>query len=436
VFFVYLVLTLGVTMWLIAIPKIPNTAFEVRDFLFLIIFLIIGALLIRIFRERNGLDKIFLAGTLVLVVATIASIVLDLTDRGNDIATPLFQAAMLVELAIFNIGLGVKLKFSLKARQKAQLNLIDQLKKNEALQVSINRQLEMEVQERTEEIQTQNEELVTQQEELAAQRDMLEDQNKIIAQSMNELQQIRAQLEETVGRRTAELKDANSELIQRNDQLEQYAYITAHNLRAPVARLKGLIFLFEKLGGTNSENQEIFEKISASAHEMDDVLTDMNAILEVKTSKQGRKASIKIETALDKVQKTLLQGIIDSSASLNVNLQADEIYGNQSYLESIFYNLLSNSIKYRSAKRPLQVGILTKKEKDQVIIEISDNGIGIDMQRSADKVFKLYQRFHEHSEGKGLGLYLVKTLVEAMGGHISIESKVDVGTRFKIVLPE
>jgi hypothetical protein len=93
VFFVYLVLTLGVTMWLIAIPKIPNTAFEVRDFLFLIIFLIIGALLIRIFRERNGLDKIFLAGTLVLVVATIASIVLDLTDRGNDIATPLFSGS-------------------------------------------------------------------------------------------------------------------------------------------------------------------------------------------------------------------------------------------------------------------------------------------------------------------------------------------------------
>jgi signal transduction histidine kinase len=296
--------------------------------------------------------------------------------------------------------------------------------------------LEAQVQERTAEIQTQNEELITQQEELEAQRDMLEDQNKVIADSMEELEQIRAELEKTVERRTLELKNANLELLQRNDQLEQYAYITAHNLRGPVARLKGLIFLFDKLEGTNKENRDVFGKIARSAHEMDDVLTDMNAILEVKTNAQGRTAFVKIGAALENAREVLQDKIIDARPQIEVELRVEEVYGNPAYMEGIFENLLDNSMKYRSAKRELQIGIISRKDKGQVVIEVKDNGIGIDMKRSAGKIFRLYQRFHEHGEGKGLGLYLVKTQVEAMGGSISIESEVDVGTTLQISLPE
>jgi type IV secretory pathway VirB10-like protein len=134
------------------------------------------------------------------------------------------------------------------AKHESQAQLINQLKENERLQESINQSLEAEVLEQTTDIQMHNEELASQQEELAAQRDMLEDQNKVIAESMKELQKAKAGLEETVAKRSTGLKRANRELLQRNDQLEQYAFITAHNLRAPVARLKGLIFLFKRLG--------------------------------------------------------------------------------------------------------------------------------------------------------------------------------------------
>jgi signal transduction histidine kinase len=178
------------------------------------------------------------------------------------------------------------------AKHESQAQLINQLKENERLQESINQSLEAEVLEQTTDIQMHNEELASQQEELAAQRDMLEDQNKVIAESMKELQKAKAGLEETVAKRSTGLKRANRELLQRNDQLEQYAFITAHNLRAPVARLKGLIFLFKRLGGKKPKNWEIFEKISGSAIEMDETLTAKNTLLEVENQSHKLKQFI------------------------------------------------------------------------------------------------------------------------------------------------
>jgi light-regulated signal transduction histidine kinase (bacteriophytochrome) len=107
----------------------------------------------------------------------------------------------------------------------------------------------------------------------------------------------------------------------------------------------------------------------------------------------GRIDAVKIRSVLEKVQKALGQDIIDSGAALQVNIGVEDICGNRMYLESILYNLLSNSIKYRSAKRPLQIGLAVRKENGQVIMEVSDNGVGIDLKRFGDKVFKLYQRF-------------------------------------------
>jgi signal transduction histidine kinase len=432
---VYLLVGLAVALWMFAVPRIPITALAITVLILLGNVLVSMVFIFNIFRKREMIDTIFLSGSLVLVVQGIANNVLGLVGIDRFIQTILFQVAIVIELTIFNLGLGVKLRLNIKEKQAARLRLIDQLKENEGLQRSMHHKLEAQVQERTAEIQTQNEELITQQEELEAQRDMLEDQNKVIADSMEELEQIRAELEKTVERRTLELKNANLELLQRNDQLEQYAYITAHNLRGPVARLKGLIFLFDKLEGTNKENRDVFGKIARSAHEMDDVLTDMNAILEVKTNAQGRTAFVKIGAALENAREVLQDKIIDARPQIEVELRVEEVYGNPAYMEGIFENLLDNSMKYRSAKRELQIGIISRKDKGQVVIEVKDNGIGIDMKRSAGKIFRLYQRFHEHGEGKGLGLYLVKTQVEAMGGSISIESEVDVGTTLSISLP-
>lgn len=392
-------------------------------------------LLIYLYLKGNKIDHIFIVGSSFLLISGLISIIsLLIFDYQNP--DSIFQIGIIIELIIFNIGLGVKSRYHEKEKRLAQLKLIQQLEENKLLQLSVNENLEHQVSERTQEIQTQNEELLQQQEELAAQRDVLEDQNQVIAQSMKELESIKSQLEMTVEERTLQLKKANQELALHNSQLEQYAFITAHNLRGPVARLKGLMYIFEMTSGITEQNKEVVHKIISSAVEMDDVLSDMNYILELKNKDVGQSHEVDIEMIFGKVKKILFDNLQESNAQIKIDLGIKYVYGNDPYLESVIYNLLSNAIKYRSKNRKLKIDISSYKVNSKVILQVSDNGLGIDLSKVEGKVFGLYQRFHDHIGGKGLGLYLVKTQIEALGGDIEMDSEVNKGTTFKIVLPE
>jgi signal transduction histidine kinase len=107
----------------------------------------------------------------------------------------------------------------------------------------------------------------------------------------------------------------------------------------------------------------------------------------------------------------------------------------KSYIHSIFLNLITNSIKYRHVNKELIINIKSEVANDKVIISIKDNGSGINLQEHGDKIFSLYKRFHANIEGKGLGLFLVKTQLESMGGSIHVKSEVNSGTEFIIELP-
>jgi len=109
-----------------------------------------------------------------------------------------------------------------------------------------------------------------------------------------------------------------------------------------------------------------------------------------------------------------------------------EIEYDQAYLESILLNLLTNSIKYRNQQNPLVINITAKDYKDEIILEIQDNGMGIDLDLHGQKLFGMYKTFHGNGDARGIGLFLVKNQIEAMGGNISVESSPGVGTTFKI----
>uniref|UniRef100_UPI004049945A sensor histidine kinase n=1 Tax=Fulvivirga sp. TaxID=1931237 RepID=UPI004049945A len=313
-----------------------------------------------------------------------------------------------------------------------QRQLVESEKEKAAILEEQNEKLELLVSERTDEILAQNEEITAQNEEISAQNEELVKSKNIIEAQQVKLKLRNEELSVELVEQNAELKNTNKVLIGQNNKLEQFAYIISHNLRAPIARLLGLGYLINK-----TENQQekdgIVELMITSSVELNEVIDDMSHVLLIQ--KPGSKVfeNVNFEAILKKVTKTLRHEIIENQVTLTTDFSdVNEIYSLPLYIENIFYNLTSNAIKYRHEDRSPLLEIRTRKDKDDIVLTFTDNGLGIDMDRDGEKLFSLYKRFHFHVEGKGLGLYLVKNQVETLGGSIRVESQLNKGTTFTI----
>jgi signal transduction histidine kinase len=261
----------------------------------------------------------------------------------------------------------------------------------------------------------------------------IQKQNAVIEEYNN-------QLEEQVSQRTAELKQKNQELLTINQQLESFAYIIAHNLRAPVASILGLKSIFDETNFDTPDNRYIIEKVFESATRLEETINDLNLILKVRRTideiKEPINLDLEVEKALFALKNEIEKSKIVVQNEVNKNVL---VLGIKPYVQSIFFNLISNSIKYRDTQKERSFILIRSREKENVIeFEIEDNGLGMDISKGADKIFALYKRMHSdvHIEGKGIGLYLVKTQIEVMKGTISVESEPYKGTKFIIQLPK
>jgi PAS domain S-box-containing protein len=224
------------------------------------------------------------------------------------------------------------------------------------------------------------------------------------------------------------------ELTQNNKDLKQFSYITSHNLRAPLSNLTGLLNLIEDIPIENPDLKEMITGFSKSTFLLNETINDLVKVIIIKDNPSIQKEKVLIKEVFENVFNQLSVLISLNKPFLKIELEEVTILNiNKSYLESIFLNLLTNSIKYRAANKQLKILISCKVVGENIILTIKDNGIGIDMERNRDKIFGLYQRFHNYPDSKGLGLYLVKSQVETMGGNITVESKVDKGTTFTII---
>lgn len=224
------------------------------------------------------------------------------------------------------------------------------------------------------------------------------------------------------------------ELTQNNKDLKQFSYITSHNLRAPLSNLTGLLNLIEDIPIEDSELKEIINGFSKSTHLLNETINDLVKVIIIKDNPSIQKEKLFIKDVFENVFNQLSFLISSNKPILKIDLEVETIFDiNKSYLESIFLNLLTNAINYREPSRQLRITIATKVEDNNLIMTFKDNGIGIDLEKNNDKIFGLYQRFHNYPESKGLGLYLVKSQVESMGGTISVDSNVGKGTTFTIV---
>ncbi|MBA3986289.1 MAG: PAS domain S-box protein [Flavobacteriales bacterium] len=225
-----------------------------------------------------------------------------------------------------------------------------------------------------------------------------------------------------------------SDIVQRNSDLEQFSYIVSHNLRAPAANIIGLAEILQDETLTSQEQKELLQGLSKSIAALDIVIKDINKILQVK-SEVNKKKEILIFSKLVNDIMISIGNLIDKDRVSIISdfSEVDEIYSIKVYIHSIFYNLISNSIKYGKQNEPPLIEIKSKKENGKIILTFKDNGLGIDIKKQGDKIFGLYRRFHSHVEGKGMGLFMVKTQVESLGGKITIASELNKGTEFTIV---
>lgn len=237
-------------------------------------------------------------------------------------------------------------------------------------------------------------------------------------------------------------KDAEStqrlmtqELLQHNADLQQFTYIVSHNLRAPLANARGFVDLLTQVPKDDVVFDTSLQHLQTSIEQLDLILEDITAILSIRDKLEpSRREPVQLAEVLGQVRQTMDEVLRATGSQLTDSVPVDlSVFGNRAYVHSIFYNLLSNAVKYRAPSRPLRVecaGHCTSQ--GGVVLTITDNGSGFDLDKTAGEVFQLYKRFHTSSKGRGIGLFLVKSHVEAMGGRVEVSSRVGEGTRFTL----
>lgn len=348
-----------------------------------------------------------------------------------------YEAALLrnqqLQIILFLIGFPTLLYtayYTTRTFRLSELLRLSEADRNKILQDQ-NIMLERVVNERMSELEAQNEEMIAQSEELATQHETVLQQNQQLHEAQKIIEEQNIRLEEEVQHRTQELQNANEELIGHNNQLEQFAFIAAHNLRAPLTRILGLANLIQ-LSTLVADKEEAMKKLVSATKDLDQVIRDLNTILDIKRQ-TGNLDEVNLPLALARVMKMLEKEREDTLTNVTSDFsEASTVYAVPPYVDSILYNLISNAIKYRDPNRLPEIALKTDLDNDYILLTVTDNGLGIDLSKHKQNMFNLYRRFHLHMEGKGLGLYLVRTQIIAMGGKIDVESEPEKGTRFLV----
>jgi PAS domain S-box-containing protein len=223
------------------------------------------------------------------------------------------------------------------------------------------------------------------------------------------------------------------QLTAQKHQLQEYNQIVSHNLRSPVASLNSLLYYMEN-AETETEKTSILDNIKEVTKSLNELLEELVDAVKIINNNDLTYDDIDVGKVITRTQQLLEGSIKPLDAKIIVNLEAwNDINFPKLYFESIVLNLMSNALKYCADDRPPEIKITSGYENDRKILLFADNGLGIDMARYKDKVFKLHKTFHRQKPGKGLGLFMTKNQIQATGGDIFVESQVNKGTTFKIV---
>jgi PAS domain S-box-containing protein len=218
-----------------------------------------------------------------------------------------------------------------------------------------------------------------------------------------------------------------------NNDLKQFSLSTSHDLRSPIGNLMTVFDMLDKSKINDGETLELFEILKLTGESLAASLNNYVDVLSEKGSDYIETEEVYLEEHLNNVIKSIASLIASSKTSIKADFsKVQSVKFNKAYLESVFLNLITNSIRYSMLDTAPVITIRSEITDGKPQLLISDNGLGFDMNKVKGKIFGLNQTFHDNIESKGVGLYLVHSQITSLGGEIEVESKVNEGTRFLI----
>ena len=233
-----------------------------------------------------------------------------------------------------------------------------------------------------------------------------------------------------------ELLNRNTELIRINTDLDNFIYTASHDLKSPIVNLEGIVLALnntaqEKL---NETERKLFALIEFSIDKLKETISYLGDVTRVSRNLDEKKEMISVQQVVDLVKEDIAHLIEEVQPAFEERYEVEQIEFSPANFRSILYNLVSNAVKYRSLDRPLKVSISTYVQDKYVVLAVQDNGLGLSS-RQQYNLFKMFRRLHTHVEGTGIGLYIVKRIIENSGGKIEVKSSLEKGSTFYIYFP-
>lgn len=217
-----------------------------------------------------------------------------------------------------------------------------------------------------------------------------------------------------------------------NEKLLDFTHIISHNIRSNTSNMTMIMNLIDETD-EEAERKEYFKLLKESNAKLSDTIYYLNETINVKLNTTEQKVPLSVKSEIEKALIGINGIIKNEKVEISINVKEDcTIKSIPSYFESIMFNLITNAIKYKAHDRNPIISIELVKKGSKCIISVKDNGLGIDMNRNKDKIFGMYKTFHGNNDAVGLGLFMTKNHVEALGGTIELESEVGKGSKFKL----
>lgn len=365
--------------------------------------------------DRDKIVYLFMIGWVPLMICSVIySLMMQGVFYSEFVRAYLVAGAMVWETAVFSLTLGYRfnvIRAEHMAVQQENIQIIENQR----------RVLELKVSERTGQLLQQNQMLLRQQEENRSQRNLIEAHNH--------------NLEAAVQERTQELARSNEMLKLQVHKLEQFNFIIAHNLRSPVARLLGLANIFNRKNLNDPTNLTVLNKTVEAGRDLDGIIGDLNQIISTQDIKKEVASAIDVESMAEGLRLRFQPEIIRFHIDFRVHIGLRILYSVPGYIDNILYNLISNCISHRAPDRLPWIDLSFYPVSGYCQIVIKDNGKGFNTDQHAGKIFEPFQRFDLEYKGKGLGLFLTKSQVTALGGTVSINSKENSGKEVEVLIP-